>query len=435
MSKPVILKISESANQTPSAASSQTDVNKNLNQNVDLPKNFNTQDSSHNAAKANNSNSKPVIFLIAGRTGGPFFPLPTIANNLPEFGPVYIGVKNSFEETASKKQSFRLEFLPEVRLTLLSFKNLTWLYRLSKGWDFLKQFGLLIWSFILCLRLLLKYKPKMVYSTGSFLSVPMFFAAEVTNFLKLTQTKKVIHQQDPMPGLANNLTIRTADLVTCTFSYTKTSYPKFAQAKIIPNPIEPDLYNLPKAEALFRISQITPDLGKFLNTNLNQPLFLIFGGGSGAEAINLWVLENLESLLKDFRIAHLTGVLQNKDFTTVSRVGYLQVKDLDFFTEMPLILNIADIVLCRSGLGSITQLSYLRKPAYLVPLPDSHQEINALVVKDMFYILHQDNIKNWVQVIQTTYPDYFSNLPYPEAPEIQADLQTYYRDLQNLIGS
>ena len=66
------------------------------------------------------NNSK--IFLLAGRTGGPFLPLPWYSQNL-DLKPIYIGVKNSFEEKYCQDNSLSIEFLPEVKLSIVSFKK------------------------------------------------------------------------------------------------------------------------------------------------------------------------------------------------------------------------------------------------------------------------------------------------------------------------
>jgi UDP-N-acetylglucosamine:LPS N-acetylglucosamine transferase len=60
----------------------------------------------------------------------------------------------------------------------------------------------------------------------------------------------------------------------------------------------------------------------------------------------------------------------------------------------------SDFVLCRAGLGSITELNYLQKPTFLVPIPNSHQELNAYL-SPQFVTLDQNQSNFWLGQIQT----------------------------------
>ena len=103
-------------------------------------------------------------------------------------------------------------------------------------------------------------------------------------------------------------------------------------------------------------SQITsqkPELDQFFRfLEKSKPVFLIFGGASGAEVINDWVISNLEHLTRRFNVLHLTGSLQRKHYQKVHSKNYLSLSEL-LDKEMKLALNLADVVLCRAGLNSI----------------------------------------------------------------------------------
>ena len=399
-----------------------------------------------------------TIFLLAGRTGGPLIPLLALSKSLPEFNPVIIGVKNGFETKLAQQQKFEIKYLPEAKLNLLSFKNQNLSQIILGILDLIKTLFLLGFSFCQCIYLLLKYKPKGVLSSGSFLAVPMIFAAAILKFFRLISTKIIIHQQDPLPGLANKLTIGFADLKSCVFEYTKINFNKFKDCQIIPNPIDTQKFDQAKIESIeneqlrefflvqtallveesaaiplevFKkiVSDQKPprqDLDPSTKSIINKPIFLIFGGGSGAKVINDWVSSNLDQLLEHFRIIHLTGILQEEspmplaedstkevwqklsskitpelsELDPVSKSikkDYLSLPSL--IQDMPAALKFSDVILCRAGLGSITELQYLNKTAFLVPIPNSHQELNAELMKDRFTILEQANISDWINVI------------------------------------
>lgn len=198
------------------------------------------------------------------------------------------------------------------------------------------------------------------------------------------------------------------------------------------------------------------------------PILLIFGGGSGSLFINNWVWENLQVLTENFRVIHLTGLLQNEkkiseeafqsnlkndstkqntqnlhskidskkfNLSETSKNGkeisnYLSIPSL--LEEMPMILKLCDLVICRAGLSSISELLYLNKPSFLVPIPYSHQEINAKVVVEFFQILEQKNSQIWLEGI-LNYKQIFAKIKYPESLQIQAKLNDYYQKVYRII--
>jgi UDP-N-acetylglucosamine:LPS N-acetylglucosamine transferase len=261
----------------------------------------------------NSQNTTPPTqncFYICGLTGGPFFPIPAIQNQIqnqiPNTKAILIGVNHSYESKLAKEQRLAIEFLPKAKLDLLSFKNLGPVELIEGLLKSIWSVLLLFISLIKCFLFLLNYKPILIYSTGSFLAVPMLWAAKLTNILRFTKTKVVVHQQDATLGLANRLTANIADLKSCVFEYTKDNYSQFEDAQLIPNPIIASKYNVKNPWQ-------DEDLEKFVKAKTkNKPLLLIFGGGSGALAINNWVNQNLNKLTQSFKIVHLTGILQSK---------------------------------------------------------------------------------------------------------------------------
>lgn len=398
------------------------------------------------ASQSANEQTKNV-FYICGLTGGPFFPMPAIMAKLVNTKPILIGVKNSYEEQVSIEFDLPLLILPITKLDILSFRKKSY-------FDFVRGvFGIILTMFLLmysCIKsayYLIKFQPVAIYSTGSFLTVPMVFISNIFNKLGITKTFIVIHQQDPKPGIANQFSSRFADLISCVFEYTIDNYPSFKDAWLIPNPIMKSKYksygtwklkNLQNfvqkqnlnldIEPIFSSKNTHSqkvDLAKKRSTKLN-PLLLIFGGGSGSRVINYWVNINLTKLNKYFRIIHLTGSLQDKEFANFETENSLRLESV--FEDMPKLLSSVDLVICRAGLGSISELLMLQKPAYIVPIKDSHQELNAEVVKDKFYVLDQDYTKDWIDQILQSYPAYFEKIKYKT--ESKQELSRYFVKLK-----
>jgi UDP-N-acetylglucosamine--N-acetylmuramyl-(pentapeptide) pyrophosphoryl-undecaprenol N-acetylglucosamine transferase len=363
--------------------------------------------------------SKKNIFLVAGRTGGPYFPIPKIVSILNDFNPVIIGVGNSFEQKICDAEKLKLILLPEAKLSILSFSNPTLANKISGFFDLIWNVLKLLFSLFICIYQILKFQPKIIYTTGSFLAVPLFIAAKVTNFLIITNVKLVVHQQDPSVGFSNKICVKMADLKSCVFEYTQINFQSFRDSLLIENPI---------IESKFEsnIAWKNLELENFLNNSKKQKL-LIFGGGSGAKFINDWVVQNLDQLTDRFDIIHLTGILQKDSLEIKPLNNYFSLAAV--FEDMPKLLGEVNFVLCRAGLGTISELEYLNKKAFLVPIPDSHQELNAELVKDKFVILEQKNNQEWLnQILDKNVFDNISTGSNKNTQDVE-----YYTQLKKLV--
>ncbi len=366
-------------------------------------------------------NCKKNIFLVAGRTGGPYFPIPKIISVLDEFNPIIVGVKNSFEERVCKTQKLDLIYLPEAKLNILSFSKSNLADKLLGFFDLILNLVKFKISFWTCIFELLRHQPKLIYTTGSFLAVPLFLAAKLLNFLSLTTIRLAVHQQDPMAGLSNRICVKKADLISCIFNHTKQNYHNFQDCFLIQNPILETSYE-PK------LIWENIELQTSIQTS-KKPSILIFGGGSGARFINEWVWTNFVELTKNFRVVHLTGVLQI-DIEKINKTeDYFSLDAV--FADMPQLLSSVDFVLCRAGLGTISELEFLKKKAFLVPLPDSHQELNAELVKKRFVILNQKNSTSWLNSISDNH--IFDDKIFDSTQDLQ-DIE-YYKALKSLISN
>ena len=106
------------------------------------------------------------------------------------------------------------------------------------------------------------------------------------------------------------------------------------------------------------------------------------GGSQGAKAINQILYESLEFLIKkQFRIVHIIGEYNQKS-SHVKNKNYVQKK---FTYEIPALIQNCDLVISRSGAGTINELIEAEKPSILIPYPDSknnHQEKNAMILAE-----------------------------------------------------
>ncbi|TSC91660.1 MAG: UDP-N-acetylglucosamine-N-acetylmuramyl-(pentapeptide) pyrophosphoryl-undecaprenol N-acetylglucosamine transferase, partial [Candidatus Berkelbacteria bacterium Licking1014_85] len=112
----------------------------------------------------------------------------------------------------------------------------------------------------------------------------------------------------------------------------------------------------------------------FFGFQKEVPVILIIGGGTGSQVMNSLVLHSLDHLVKFCQIIHSTGWGRTETEARHSR--YRRYEFIDRNT-MKMAYAAADLVVSRAGMSTITELAYLGKAAALIPIPRSHQELNA----------------------------------------------------------
>jgi UDP-N-acetylglucosamine:LPS N-acetylglucosamine transferase len=125
---------------------------------------------------------------------------------------------------------------------------------------------------------------------------------------------------------------------------------------------------------------------KFKFNNI-LPIVLFLGGGTGAMAINTLVWEALSKLTEFSNVIHLTGKGKSPEPELLNSLGAekrMNYKCFEFLdsAEMSYAYQAAAVVVSRCGMGVLTELSYLAKPAILIPIPRSHQVYNANIYND-----------------------------------------------------
>jgi UDP-N-acetylglucosamine--N-acetylmuramyl-(pentapeptide) pyrophosphoryl-undecaprenol N-acetylglucosamine transferase len=289
------------------------------------------------------------ILLSGGGSGGPVTPLLAVArelyarNNQTDF--IFVGTHSGPEKILVTEASATLpiRFVPILSGKLrryFSLKNFSDLFNIGG-------------AFFQSLLILKTEKPNLVMSAGAFVSVPLVVAA------KLLKIPILIHQQDVRPGLANRLMAPYANKISVTFEDSLKVYG--AKSVLTGNP-----YSIPQLPSRTEVFQE-------YSLDENRPLILIYGGGTGATAINEVVRDNLSELLKLTQIIHLSG---RGKMIASKQSGYCPFEFLEY-AKLLAVMSASDLVISRAGLGSITDLSALHKTGILVPMPHTHQEDNA----------------------------------------------------------
>jgi UDP-N-acetylglucosamine--N-acetylmuramyl-(pentapeptide) pyrophosphoryl-undecaprenol N-acetylglucosamine transferase len=337
------------------------------------------------------ANKIKKILLTGGGTGGSVMPLLAIAEEITsppalllsgrgekrlpaqagsegvEYEFLWLGTRRGPESEMVKKENIKFRAIANGKLR-----------RYFSWHNFIDPFLIKI-GFWQAFFIIFKWRPNLVISAGSFVGVPVVWAAWIL------RVPVLIHQQDVKPGLANRLMAPFAQVITVTFEKSLDDYGQ--KAVWTGNPVQSK-----KVSPLQRDRKARSKNCKEFRLKNNLPTVLILGGGTGALAINKLVEQSVNKLTKFCQIIHLTGKDKALNYK-LQITNYINYEFLDT-REMADAFSAADVVISRCGMGVLTELSYLGKPAILIPIPDSHQEENAQIFYEQkaAIVLDQDKL-------------------------------------------
>ena len=301
-----------------------------------------------------------TIAFTGGGTGGHFYPIIAIAEAIEDL------VR---EERLVAPTLYYLA--PEPYDTQALFENgLTYIHVPAGKWR--RYFSLknvtdgfvTLWGTFKALFILFKIYPDVVVGKGGFGSIPTILAA------RLLGIPVIIHESDAKPGRASLLAAPFAKKIAISYESAAAFFPKQAQDKIART-------GIPVRKALMRTE--AAGAREYLQLEPNVPTVLILGGSQGAANINEVVLSALPTLVALTNVIHQTGRANFKAVEGVGRVTLqgnphaARYRPFDYLSEIALqrAAGIADVIVSRAGSGSIAEISLWKKPAILIPIPES----------------------------------------------------------------
>ena len=219
-------------------------------------------------------------------------------------------------------------------------------------------------------KLLRQLQPDLVVGTGGYVSGPVLKEAQRLGF------KTAIHEQNAYPGVTTKMLAPKADRVMLAMPEAE-KYLKCGRKPVITgNPVRGELLKMSREEARARLG-----IG-------DKPLLLSFGGSLGARHINEAVTELIKQLgaTGDFYHIHAAGsagykaMLEALADTKLSE--YTDVRE--YINNMDVCMAAADLVICRAGAITLSELCCCGKPSVLIPSPyvaENHQYHNAMTLK------------------------------------------------------
>ncbi|HEX9132288.1 MAG TPA: undecaprenyldiphospho-muramoylpentapeptide beta-N-acetylglucosaminyltransferase [Ktedonobacteraceae bacterium] len=310
------------------------------------------------------------VLVSGGGSGGHIYPALAIATQLREeyrAEILFLGSDDGLETEIVPAAGFRFAAIKAGKLRrYVSWQTIAGIMRVPLG-------------MIQAINIVGKFRPGVVFTSGGYVAVPAGLAA------RFNRVPLLMHQQDVPPNLSNRLVAPLATRISVAFADSLAYFPA-RKALQLGNPIR---------QAMLDVRQMSPqEARQELGFEEHTPLLLVTGGSQGARHLNRVVSEALPDLLAHFQVLQISGKelynetceLSNSvlaDLDEVLRKRYRLVAYLN--EEMPLALQAADLVLCRSGASTLSELAVLGKPSILVPLPpaigSSPQEANAEMFK------------------------------------------------------
>ncbi|MEV6770126.1 UDP-N-acetylglucosamine--N-acetylmuramyl-(pentapeptide) pyrophosphoryl-undecaprenol N-acetylglucosamine transferase [Nocardia sp. NPDC051030] len=320
------------------------------------------------------------VIVAGGGTGGHTYPAVAAVRALRDLAAgvgataevLWVGVPDSLEQRVAGEND--IEFAGIKAGKLRRDRNPLRMVNAQNARDALRIPG----SVMKAQGVVRRFRPDAVLCTGGYVCAPIGMAAA------LRRRPLVIHEQTTGIGKANLLLARMADRIALSSEASVELLPEGVRGRAIVtgNPIRPTLAGGDAGAAVKALEWdgYAPEL----------PTVYVTGGAQGAVQINDLVLELLPELLQSANVIHQCGRLsydrvreQAANLPAELSGRYLVREFLG--PELPDVLALADVVISRSGAGTLAELTTLGKPAVLIPYPHSvggEQIRNARILAD-----------------------------------------------------
>ena len=219
------------------------------------------------------------------------------------------------------------------------------------------------------------FPPDVVIGTGGYASFPMVKAAAKAGI------PTAVHESNMVPGLTTEMLEPFADRIMVGFEACREHYRHPEKVIVTGTPVRQDFFRLTKAEAK-----------RQLGVDDGRPLLVSFWGSLGAAGMNRLMADflALEAAKEPFHHIHGAGKGGYPVLLDLLRQKGVDLKDhpalqvREYIYDMAVVMRAADLVLCRAGASTISELTALGVPALIVPSPyvtNNHQEKNARVLE------------------------------------------------------
>lgn len=303
------------------------------------------------------------MIISGGGTGGHIFPAIAIAQELKSRTDhaeiLFVGANGKMEMEKVPQAGFEIKGLDVIGFNRTSIlKNLSLPFKLVK-------------AFYQAYKILKSFKPEVVIGVGGYASGPTLFIAHWLNIPTLIQ------EQNSFAGKTNKILGKNAKKVCVAYEDMDQF---FAKDKIVftGNPVRKDLMDL---------STKRQEAAAHFNLDIYKKTVLVMGGSLGARTLNECMAKN-KSLLEEQSDMQWIWQYGKQGIAVYGQSQYAHAKNvrpLPFIERIDLAYALADVVLCRAGALTISEVLVAEKPVILIPAPtvaEDHQTHNAKSLSD-----------------------------------------------------
>lgn len=307
------------------------------------------------------------VIIAAGGTGGHINPALAVASKIKECNSqadiLFIGTKEKMEAKLVPAAGF-----PFKSISISGFK------RGFSPKDIKENIHTIIKMFVSSFeakRIITKFEPDIVIGFGGYVSGPVVRAAAKAGI------KTAIHEQNAYPGVANKALAKMVDKVMLTVEDAKERMSCKNAPVVTGLPIRPEMLTVDRDFSRAELS-----------VGSDKKIILSMGGSLGAEAVNKAIVELITKKHKDPSLIfiHSTGQyglwvpdkLKEKG-VDIENAGNINIRE--YIDDMARVLSAADLVICRAGASTLTEIQALGKASILIPSPnvtENHQYHNAM---------------------------------------------------------
>lgn len=301
------------------------------------------------------------VLLAGGGTAGHINPAISIADTIKKKQPdsefMFVGTKSGMESTLVPKSGYNIDFIEVSGFKRsLTPKNILSVLKAVNACG-------------KCRKIIKKFKPDVVIGTGGYVSGPLLFAASSMGIPTL------IHEQNVFAGLTSKMLSGKVDTVCISFEESRGRFEKAKNIALTGNPIRQELF------------EVTYEEGRKRMGVDEKPLIVAFGGSLGAARLNKSMVSYIKAMEEGkCNILFATG---ERGFDGVkdalAGVDKKGVNVVKYIYNMNEAMQSADLLVCRAGAITLSEINALGKPAVLIPSPnvtDNHQYFNAKALAD-----------------------------------------------------
>lgn len=307
------------------------------------------------------------VLMTCGGTGGHINPAiaiaNTIKNNIPEAEILFVGTKRGKESDLVPRAGYELKFVESEGIRRsLSPANIRALYRA-------------LVSPYQAKRVIRDFAPDVVVGTGGYACWPVLKGASMLGI------PCAVHESNAIPGMAVKRLQKSVDKILVNFERTTDYLVKKEKVVRVGNPLTSGFSVMEKNASRAKCG--IPE---------NALCVLSYGGSGGAEFLNriaLDVMKQYVAINKEVVFIHATGSRNygetKERFDQLGLGNCPNIRLCEYIYDMPEYMAAADVVICRAGAMTVSELSLMGKASVMIPSPnvvDNHQFKNAKVLAD-----------------------------------------------------